>query len=336
MKSNKFVFFKFWLVVASVAFFLLVVICLLPHNTYLRYKSLDIGTYAKAKWIYERTVFDETPIDIAFIGTSHTLNSIDSNIVEDGFNQYYPKKIHIVNFAIPHFGRDLHLVLTKFLLVHKKPKLLVVEVRESEARDMHPATHYLAEPLDLLSAPLFVNLRYASNLSQLPLRQFSLFFKTYFPYLFNDISGFNRSDYLGSHLNYTLINSGRSRDVTLSFEYLQSEKEKYNKDNKSKLDRNNDLKTFVFFNANRSSLVSLCEQAALHNVKVIFLYLPHYGASGVPVDATFYKTLAEIITPPQSLLSKADIWFDFGHLNAKGAKKMSNWLSKKIHKHYDY
>jgi len=336
MKSNKFVFFKFWLIVASVAVFLLTAICLLPHDTYLRYKSLNIGTYAKAKWVYERVVFDDAPVDIAFIGTSHTLNSVDSHIIEERLNQSVQKKIHVANFSIPHFGRDLHFVLTKFLLEYKRPKLLIVEVRESEARDMHPATHYLSEPMDLLAAPVLVNLRYANNLTHLPLRQFSLFFKTYVPFLFNDDLDFNRSDYLGTHLNYTLSHSGRSRNVTLPLETLISNRERYYKDNKGKLDRSSPLKNFVFFNANKSSLVSLSMQAALHNVKVIFLYLPHYGALDESVDATFHKTLAETVIPPKTMLSKTDIWLDFGHLNAKGAKEMSEWLSKEILKHYDY
>ena len=172
------ILFKFWGRVFVITLIIIVGVCFLPHDDYFRYKALDIGAYGKAKWIYERIIFDDTPIDIVFIGTSHTLNAIDSEIIEEELSRQFQEKLHVVNLALPHFGRDMHLLLTRFLLKYRTPKLIVLEVRESEARDMHPATHYLANSEDLLKAPIFVNIRYLSNLSQLPLRQINLFLKT--------------------------------------------------------------------------------------------------------------------------------------------------------------
>ena len=333
--QNKFIFIKFWSLVVTVSLILLMGICFLPHDLYLRYKSLDIGTYTKAKWMYERVVFDETPIDIAFIGTSHTLNSIDSEIVQNGLGRLSENDIHVVNFAIPHFGRDMHLVLTKLLIKHKKIKLLVVEVRESEARDMHPATHYLADPIDLLTAPLFVNMRYFNNLSQLPLRQVTLFFETNFPLLFSIKSMFDINDYLGAHLNYTILTKAlKNRDFIMPVDTLLKRKKQYEVDNKDKLDRTSALKTFVYFNSNRTTLSTLVSTAKDNNVPVVFLYLPRFGGALRSVDSSLYDSLGRIIIPPQSILSDKSIWFDLGHLNSKGATKISNWLPGEVFEYY--
>ncbi len=139
---------------------------MLPHNKYIRYQMLDVGAYKAATWIYERIYFDKTPIDVAFFGTSHTMNAIDSEIVESLLIDK-----HVVNFAIPHFGRDMHHTLIKLLLDNRTPETIILEVREDEARDLHPGVHYLADIDDLYSAPLIVNFRYLGNLIRQPLRQ---------------------------------------------------------------------------------------------------------------------------------------------------------------------
>src|SRR4051812_13787892 len=50
--------------------------CALPDNRYLRFLSLTDSAVVKARWIYERIHFDPAPIDIVFIGTSHSVFGI--------------------------------------------------------------------------------------------------------------------------------------------------------------------------------------------------------------------------------------------------------------------
>ena len=54
----------------------------LPHSAYMRYQSLQGTIYDHARWIYERIHFDDTPIDIAFVGSSRTYAGVIPALVE--------------------------------------------------------------------------------------------------------------------------------------------------------------------------------------------------------------------------------------------------------------
>ena len=50
---------------------------------------------------------------------------------------------HASQRLLQQLGRDLHWLLAREVLETRKPKLLVIEVTESEPRSMHPAFPYL-------------------------------------------------------------------------------------------------------------------------------------------------------------------------------------------------
>jgi hypothetical protein len=319
----------FWITTILICISLLSIVSLLPHDPYLRYQSLNIGTYNKAKWLYERSVFDSTPIDIAFIGTSHTLNAVDSVIIEKNINTSSNSFRHVANFSIPHFGRDMHKLIAKLLIENKLPAIIVIEIRESEERDQHPATHYLAESYDLLKAPLLINKRYFGNLIRLPLRQSSLFMQTYFPSIFGKTLNFNPNMYLGSHLNFTTEFPGeRLRNNLRTKEQLEESMVKWNKLNEFKLNRENSTLNFLYFNANWSNLLSTVELAKSKGVKVYFNYLPNYGSKNKPIDYLIYEQIAPILYPKDfTIFKNPEHWSDLGHLNGDGATAYSNDIS---------
>jgi len=303
---------------------------ILPHDPYLRYQSLTVGSYSKAKWIYERVTYDKKPIDIAFIGTSHTLNAVDSVLVENSINTKKNQFKHVVNFAIPHFGRDMHKLITKLLIEKKSPEVILIEIRETEERDQHPATHYLADGSDLLNAPLMVNLRYIGNLIRLPLRESSLFLKTSFPEFFGVDANFKANDYEGAHLNFTTkFPDGTVRDNEHKKSDLDKLSEHWNQKNSFKLNRDNEFKNFIYFNANWLNLKSLIELAKSNGIKVYFTYLPNYGAAPIPIDALIYEKIAPILyLKNDSVLKNPRHWSDLGHLNGTGAIAYSKAISK--------
>ena len=67
-------------VVAAVA--TIAVMLILPHDRYIRWQALHTEAYARLGWAYERIHDDPTPLDVAFIGTSHTLNGVDAAAVD--------------------------------------------------------------------------------------------------------------------------------------------------------------------------------------------------------------------------------------------------------------
>src|SRR5258708_2234284 len=146
----------------AVAIITLVGMILLPHDTYVRWQAEKTEAYARLGWIYERIHYDDTPIDIAFIGTSHTMNGVDAAAFEqdidaagvrpDGDN----RRLHAVNLAVPSYGRDLHWIIARELLTHRKVKVLVLEVFENETRKASPVFVDVADPADVLGAPTLI------------------------------------------------------------------------------------------------------------------------------------------------------------------------------------
>ena len=138
----------------------------LPHDRYIRWQAMQTESYARLGWIYERIHFDPTPIDIAFIGTSHTMNGIDASAVGEKIAEVanssgsHAQPLHVVNFAIPMYGRNLHWLIVRELLENRKVGMLVLEIFENETRKSHPLFVYPAEVSDVLDAPMFVNFNY--------------------------------------------------------------------------------------------------------------------------------------------------------------------------------
>jgi hypothetical protein len=326
----------FWLVLCCTCITFLMMTLVLQNDTYLRYKSLTVGVYSKAKWIYERTIFDKTPIDVAFVGTSHTLNAIDSHLIEESFNLSSSSDLHFVNFAMPYFGRDMHRLVSQLLIEHKSPKVLIVEIRESEARALHPASHYLADEKDLFTAPLILNFRYLGNLIRLPLRETSLFFQTYFPTLFGITTKFEPKKYAGPHLNYALsFPDGRSRSHTYTPAELTNARINWEQSHSYVLAKNNDLIDYLYFNANWTNLRSLVNYAKTKGTKVYFAYIPNYGAPEKPINATIYESLAPILyINNKDIFKSTNHWGDLDHLNDKGAlaysRELTNILLKEL------
>ena len=90
----------------------------LPHNPYLRYQAMTGTIFERARWIYERIHFDDTPIDIAFIGSSRTARAVISPDIEARLAaQGLPR--HVVNFSMPASGMDMRLTLARELLENR-------------------------------------------------------------------------------------------------------------------------------------------------------------------------------------------------------------------------
>lgn len=325
---------RFFLAMVVSGLAILMVVTFLPHDPYVRYQRLSLGSHAKAQWIYERTVFDDKPIDFAFFGTSHTMNGIDSGFLQFRLSKEYGMQKNVVNFAIPNFGRDMHYFLTKLLLQHKKPEAVFLEIREIESRDMHPASHYLADSWDLLSAPLLVNTRYAGNLVRLPLRQSELFIQSHLPFLFNvETEEPAAQAAIPSHNDLAIYykTNGVRRDKVVELDQLLRSEEKWNKVQTPKLSRDSSLQTFVNFNASFHYVKKIAELAEANDVKLIFVYIPEYGSRETSVDEAFYQQFGPILYVDKGkVFDNTEHWYDHGHLNSYGAESLTENVARKI------
>lgn len=324
---------RFLLLIAFAAALALTGLALLPQDRYQRFAeaATESKHYLRLRWIYERIHFDQTPIDVAFIGTSHTQSAVDSRSVEQGLRAR-GLAVHVVNFAVPHLGRDLHYLIVRELLESRQVRELVVEVQDFEPRAPHPAFQRLGSFGDLLGSPPVVNTGFFDNLVRLPRRQLDLFFPA--------MAGksafvFSPQGYEGPHWDDTeqLHGFDQVRTGTHSAAWLDAqakllrttlyEKERFAQ--RWRIGGNCSLLKHY----NRHYLDELLDLARRHGVHVTFLYLPFFHGPDRPLEAAYYAAYGPTIKP-QAALDDETSWLNVDHLNVYGARRTSQWLGQTL------
>jgi hypothetical protein len=316
-------------VVVTTALALLIALSVLPDDRYLRFKSLTEPEVIKAGWIYERIHFDPTPIDVVFIGTSRTVAGIDSEIVEQTCRDAGGRYCSSVNFGMLHLGRNLHWLLAREVIEARNPRLLVVEVQETEFRALHPAFPYLADDLDIVLAPLIINTSFFADLGRLPARGISLFTKGLVPLLFGTQTKFVSDTYHGSH--WDDIDKAQSRVVSVA--KLETERAYLASATTAKLRLPILLRQFEY-RANLLYLEKLLNLARSRHIEIRFLYIPAFHDTSTPIFANFYDRFAPSWRMPEQIVDRHELWRDVEHLNYAGATALSSLVGMKIAQEY--
>jgi hypothetical protein len=308
--------------------------CLLPHDRYIRYQQPQLAeSYLfRTRWVYERIHFDKTPIDVAVVGSSRVEGAISGPVLETELSEKLRRPIHVVNFAIPNEGRNLHYLLTRELLEnHPETRILLVSVGEWD--DMtHPSFRYLADVSDLLRAPLLINHFYFLDAAFLPLRQMSYFLQTYMPSWFGMSRSF-RKDYLGTVLDTTY--SFHLPDGTLVDRYRMAPRQELAAASRHMIAElgcqwhprprwealNNPLETEY-----TRRLVTIAQQ---HCVEVIFVHIPLFNSIPNMYDKAFYSGLGPVLDA-QQYNDNPDDYADGVHVNHYGAEVVAKWLKSSI------
>ena len=328
--------FLFYMLGTAIA--LLILLCLLPDNRYVRFQSLTDSAVVKVGWIYERLHFDPSPIDIAFLGTSHTVFGINSEVVERTCRNAGGKNCATVNFGLQHLGRDLHWILAREALETCAPRMLIIEVQESEPRAMHPAFPFLANPGDIVAAPILINTSYFDALVRLPLRQMTGFANARAPKLLGVRTQFDSKLYRGAHWDDTYSEQGSIehpivQPVPRIEVHTVAELEEQRRHLQARERRLLKLPAqlgWIEYRANLLYLKKIILLARNKGVPVRFLYMPTFHGAPSPDSDAFYQGLAPVWRMPRQILDRPDLWLDVGHLNTKGADAFSKWLGEKI------
>jgi hypothetical protein len=321
-------FLALFLLAALIA---LIGMVLLPQDKYLRYQSLNDGSIANAYWIYERIHFDPTPIDIAFIGTSRTGRSIQTKRLEEDLARA-GVTAKAANFFIFKNGRNMHYAIAKELLEHRKVKLLVLEMTEAEDRTPHPDFVFLADPIDIVGAPMFINLRYLSDLARLPGRQFDLFAQTIQEKLRLGTPDFVPPPYQGPNLDgaeFMVDVSGRRHYFLQEHSLAQMETLRREQDSRETPAVLPARWNWLEYRYPRLYIARILELAARNGTKVVFLYIPRYG--GPPTPAPYLQYAARIgLINPASPMRDFRLYDDAVHANWQGAKVLTDYVAKSL------
>jgi hypothetical protein len=299
----------------------------LPQDKFLRYQAPLDPQSPTAPWIYQRIHFDPTPIDVAFIGSSRTGLSVHTGRLEAGLAQH---DIHLkaANIYMVRSGLNMQYVLAKELLNSRKVKLLVLEMTEREERKPHDDFIYLADPLDVIAAPMLINFNYLSDLARLPGRQVNLFWDLESQELGLHDPKAAPQPYEGSNLDHaevirTIDGINHYRDTPYSL--ADMEKMRIQQDREitpSVLPRFADA---IEYRLPRYYENKILDLAKARGTTVVFLYTPRYGGPENPPPYQRYADRAGLINPWPAVQDYT-LWWDANHLNWEGAKLLTDYV----------
>ena len=274
----------------------------------------------RGAYIYHRIFESEEPVDVAFLGSSHTINGIQDTAIAKIWSLWYDSDrfdsivfdstTYVANLGYCRFGPEMQFVIVKDLLAHKNPHTVVLEVNERFNLASHPMYPYYAETQDLISPASYLSQNAPANiyngfLARLTVFRNKLYESTLPVYENLPTYGYRGNPDKADSTQLILPNTGDKFESS-SWRNLET----------------------MYAQSWITATVELCRQ---HNARVFFLYIPSYHDQPRPVEGMdFYESLARVlIVAPEETRNKA-FWRDPDHFNDEGAHFFSNEVFLKL------
>jgi len=273
------------------------------------WKSVPGDCENRGSWIYDRIIKDEKAIDIAFLGTSHTINGIQDTLITNLITKKIGNTITALNLGYCRFGNELQFIIAKDLFAHKKVKTMVIEINETFGISSHPVYSYYAKTEDIIRPASFKNQKALVNIYDAFLARLSQLRTDFFnmkPGKENKFPEYGYRGYAGLADPQKLIESSNV---------------------------NEDSNPVRQFNIGypKSWIKALVDFCKANNSQVYFLYIPSYSSQPTPTEGMeFYNSLAPVLVMPRTELADKNLWRDADHLNDKGAAIFSRWVGNEL------
>lgn len=284
---------------------------LLPVERRQRYVQLQEDCSWHGIWFFDRVNHNKTPADIIFFGSSHTINGIMDEVIDTALRK---DGVHVVNFGYCRYGMNIYPVMLKEILRSKRPRRLILEVREDENRYSHPVFPCIAGAGDVFLATPFFNRDLIRDYASSFLYRCRLL----------------KAEYLGQDTvvpvktgNFGFMGSPDTASKTfLSKVLLEHMKPR---------PALSPLARYFYMTFPRIYLKQLSELCNAYRIQLSFLYIPEYGSPvKEPLEMTTYRKYGDILIPPPEIFKDPDNWFDENHLNRAGAAKLSRWVARRL------
>jgi hypothetical protein len=288
---------------------ILLIIVLLPVNKRFMFQGLKDDCSNIGIWVHDRIFNNPRDIDIAFLGSSRTMNSINDGLISDRLAGR-----EAVNFGYCRFGRDLHFILLKEIIRERNLKNLVIEVRDNENRFSHPVFPYIAQSRDVILANPIYNADLLSNVW------------THFAYKIELVQ-----DLIYMHDSAVPIRTGDFGFAPVEGTASTSKLDEIKK--MRSIPKPEVMKIVQDFHAcfARVYLEKISKICSERNIDIYFLYLPSYGSNiGKPKEYDTYLKYGEVLFPPNDIFDNQNNWYDENHLNKIGSKELSIWIVNQI------
>lgn len=268
---------------------------------------------ARGPWMYHRLHADTTPIDVAFIGTSYTMNAVADSAVERLLSTG-SEQIHVANLGYCRPGENLYPVIVRELLSTKRPRLIVVEVRLSPSQASHPMYGHIASGYDILHPPIYSYQSYLTDLLTATTSHWRLLRES----LFNSPSGDD-----GNQGRYGHYGNPYTADAKL----MTDQKARRMLDTASVLNWNEQLNSRLSFAA-LHQVAAICSD---RGIALGLLYFRPYGnAQLVPKSAHLLPSGVAVWSVPGHISQHPHNYYDHSHLNLRGSALLSAWLDSTI------
>lgn len=294
-------FWKLYRRLILIALPLVTILIIIPTKKRSRYVALGDYCFYQAKWLHDRIHLIETPINIAFIGSSHVKNGINDELIN---NLLADSNKIVTALAVCEYGRDMHLEIAKDLVSNKKPKHLYLEVRTNENSFGHPIFPLIADTKTVFQSASIYHPRYFKNIGthllfKLEVLQGELYHQ-WDQAPFYHKNGFKSiADTIATYKPTNELNKRISNRSFL--------------DNKAKKEI--------------QKIAQLCTE---NSVQLHFLYLPKLGEQQLPEYLDFYEEYGEVLFPPEELFQDENNFYDTQHLNISGAGKLAHWITNDV------
>lgn len=282
---------------------LILVLIFLPVDHRMAYQGLQDDCFDHGLWIHDRIFEHEKDIELLFLGSSHTINAVDDGLIENETG------ISTANLGYCRLGRNLHEFFLQEVLKKHEPRMLILEIRESEDEHSHPIFPYLASTSEVMRPDFVWNRDYLDDVQQ---------------HLSYKLDLFQDRLWGGESLPVRLEPFGFSVNVdTAEIEVLREFQSRKKKTTEAPLDGLN----MQFPKNSIQRIVEVCSES---EVQLVFLYLPSFGSTTDQISSSFYGEIGPLIIPPLSMLENTDFWHDPQHLNEAGASMLSTWISQQL------
>ena len=305
--------------------------CLLPENVYQRWQLMDGTIQGGARWIYERSNFDPTPIDVALVGSSRVAIGIDAPRLQRDLAAA-GREANVVNFAMPEAGRDMNYAIVQQLMANKAPKLLIIGVTEKPSRLGHPAFKYIAPPSLIVDPAYPANAHYLGDLIYLPFRQMRLFVADVLPGGTGLTKTFDPSQYKGPSVDmggYVLLPDGTIKDNV----HPASAAELARGVRKLEAGMTPPILPAryadVEFGDERIYIRRIIALARAKGARVAFLFQPYYTGPTAVQEQAFYSQFGPVWNAG-FLASHAEWFSDYAHADEAGSGVITDWVAARV------
>jgi hypothetical protein len=204
----------------------------------------------------------------------------------------------------------------------------VLEITEREERKPHDDFIYLADPIDVIAAPMIINFNYLSDLARLPGRQVQLFWDSEMQQLGLRDPQLAPQPYQGSNLDHaevirTIDGVNHYHNIRRSLAEMETMRLQQEREiTPPVLPRFADN---IEFRLPRYYENKILDLAKTRGTRVVFLYTPRYGGPENPPPYQHYASRAGLINP-WPVVHNYDLWWDDNHLNWEGAKLLTDYV----------